>query len=64
MQRVAEAEQRRFTCRFAEGRVDMDRVRQIVEHRPYCQRVRELPGQLGDLPPDRLDTKNALVGPV
>ena len=41
--------------------MDVDGVREIVEHRPHSQGVREFAGQFGDLPADRLDAEDAAV---
>src|SRR5436190_11323783 len=61
MNRVAEAEEGGLAEGFAEGRVDVNRMRDIVEHRAHRQRVGEFAGQLGDLLADRLDAEDALV---
>src|SRR5579862_4530169 len=59
VQRVAEAEEGRLARRLAQGRVDVDGVRQVVEHRAHRQRMGEFAGELGDLPADRLDAEDA-----
>src|SRR5947207_1088727 len=42
--------------------MDMDRVRQIIEHGPHRQRMRKLAGQFCDLVPDGLDAEHPLIG--
>ena len=61
MQPVAEPDERRLADRLAQGRMYMDRVRDIVEHRAHRQRMRELAGEFRDLMPDRLEAENALI---
>src|SRR5713226_5459656 len=61
VKRVAEAEEGGLAEGFAEGRVDVDRVRDIVEHPAHRQRMGEFARELGDLLADRLDAENALI---
>src|SRR5207248_7826010 len=61
VQAVAKTDERRLPDRFAEGRMHMDRVREIIQHVAHRERMRELAGQFGDLMPDRLDAEHALI---
>ena len=54
VERVAEAEEGGFAEGLAEGRVDVDRVRDIVEHRAHRQGMGEFAGEFRDLAADRL----------
>ena len=61
MQSVPEAEEGRLAQRFAQGRMHVDRMRDILQHRAHRQRMGEFAGELGDFPPDRLDAENAPI---
>src|SRR3979411_2331681 len=61
MQPEAEAEERRLAQGFAQRRMHVDRVRDILQHRAHRQRLGEFAGQLGDMPADRLDPEDALI---
>src|SRR3954467_14526647 len=61
VKRLAEADQRRLSDRLAQGRVHVDRGREVVEQGAHCQRMRKLAGQLGHMPPDRLDAEHPAI---
>ena len=64
MEPVAEADQRRLADGFAERRMDVDRMRQVVEHGAHRQGMGEFAGELRDVTADGLDAEDAPVAPV